>query len=239
MQQIKSEAATIRWRSNGAYTVPMVLRVPIGGYLTGGSIWHSQCGESIFAHVPGLLVAFPSRARDAVGLLRSAFAASDPVLFLEHKHLLRQPYTVDPYPDAGFVVPFGRGEVRRPGDDVTIVTWGATVEKSLQAAARAADEGIEVDVVDLRSISPWDRDLVAESVTVTHRLLVVHEDILTAGFGGEVAAWVAEHCFSQLDAPVRRVAALDCHVPYEPTLEHTVLPQVDDIYAAVVDLATW
>ena len=239
MTQIKTEAATIRWRSNGAFTCPMVMRVPIGGYLTGGAIWHSQCGESIFAHVPGLLIAFPSRARDAAGLLRYAFQCEDPVMFLEHKHLLRQPYTVDAFPPADYVIPFGVGDVRRPGDDLTIVSWGATVEKSLQAADRAAEEGYEVEVVDLRTISPWDRDLVAESVARTHRLLVVHEDVLTAGFGAEVAAWAAEHCFTELDAPVRRVAALDTHVAYEPTLEDAILPQVDGIHAAVIDLCTF
>ena len=240
MTQIKSEAATIRWRSNGAFTCPMVIRAPIGGYLTGGAIWHSQSGESIFAHIPGLLIAFPSRAADAAGLLRAAFEAQDPVLFLEHKHLLRQPYTVDPFPPADHVVPFGQGAVRRPGDDLTIVTWGATVQKSLEAADRlAADEGIEVEVLDLRTIAPWDHELVAGSVAHTHRLLVVHEDVLTAGFGGEVAAWTAEHCFTDLDAPVRRVAALDTHVPYEPSLERAVLPQVDDIDAAAFALATF
>ncbi len=238
MTQIKSEAATIRWRSNGAFTCPTVIRVPIGGYLTGGAIWHSQSGESIFAHVPGLLVAFPSRARDAAGLLRAAFKGEDPVLFLEHKHLLRQPYTVDPYPPADYVIPFGLGDVRRPGDDLTIVSWGATVEKSLQAASRLADsEGIEVEVVDLRTISPWDHDIVCQSVARTHRLLVVHEDVLTAGFGAEVAAWVAEHCFTDLDAPVRRVAALDTHVAYEPSLEDAILPQVSDITDAALALA--
>jgi 2-oxoisovalerate dehydrogenase E1 component len=240
MTQIKSEAATIRWRSAGAFTCPTVIRVPIGGYLTGGAIWHSQSGESIFAHVPGLLIAFPSRARDAAGLLRAAFRGEDPVLFLEHKHLLRQPYTVDPFPPADYVIPFGRGDVRREGDDCTIVTWGATVEKSLRAAAQVAEgEGFEAEVLDLRTISPWDRDLVCESVARTHRLLVVHEDVLTAGFGGEVAAWAAEHCFTELDAPVRRVAALDTHVAYEPTLEEAILPQVDDIAAALIDVCSF
>jgi 2-oxoisovalerate dehydrogenase E1 component len=240
MTQIKTEAATIRWRSNGAFTCPMVIRVPIGGYLTGGAIWHSQCGESIFAHVPGLLIAFPSRARDAAGLLRYAFSCEDPVMFLEHKHLLRQPYTVDPFPPAAYVIPFGVGDVRREGDDCTIVTWGATVEKSIQAAAVVAErDGLEVEVVDLRTISPWDHDIVCESVARTHRLLVVHEDVMTAGFGGEVAAWAAEHCFTDLDAPVRRVAALDTHVAYEPALEDAILPQVDDIAAAVTDLCAF
>ena len=240
MTQIKSEAATVRWRSNGAFTCPAVIRVPIGGYLTGGAIWHSQSGESIFAHVPGLLIAFPSRARDAAGLLRAAFRGEDPVLFLEHKHLLRQPYTIDPFPPADYVIPFGRGDVRRAGDDCTVVTWGATVEKSLQAAATLAEtDGYEIEVVDLRTIIPWDQELVAESVARTHRLLVVHEDVLTAGFGGEVAAWAAEHCFTDLDAPIRRVAALDTHVGYEPTLEQAILPQVADIAAALRQLCAF
>ncbi|HET9071579.1 MAG TPA: dehydrogenase E1 component subunit alpha/beta [Acidimicrobiales bacterium] len=232
MQQIRSEAATVRWRSNGAYTCPLVLRVPIGGYLTGGAIWHSQSGESIFAHIPGLVVVMPSRAADAAGLLRSALECEDPVLYLEHKHLLRQPYTRSPMPGPDFRVPIGKGRVVQPGDDLTIVTWGATVEKSRQAAARLAEDGASVGIVDLRSIRPWDTELVAERVAATSRVMVVHEDTLTGGFGGEVAAWIGEHCFGDLDAPVRRVAALDTHVPYEPALEKTVLPQVEDIAAA-------
>jgi 2-oxoisovalerate dehydrogenase E1 component len=232
MQQIKSEAATTRWRSNGAFTCPTVIRVPIGGYLTGGAIWHSQSGESIFAHIPGLLVAFPSRARDAAGLLRYAFRCEDPGMFLEHKHLLRQPYTKDPFPPADWVLPFGHGDVRRTGDDLTIVTWGATVQKSLEAAEQLEQEGgASVEVIDLRTLIPWDKDLVADSVRRTSRVLVVHEDVLTAGFGGEVAAWIGQELFTELDAPVRRVAATDTHVAYHPVLERAILPQVADIVA--------
>jgi 2-oxoisovalerate dehydrogenase E1 component len=239
MQQIKSEAATIRWRSNGAFNVPMVLRVPIGGYLTGGSIWHSQCGESIFAHVPGLLIAFPSRARDAAGILRAAFRAEDPVLFLEHKHLLRQPYTRDPFPPEDYVIPFGVGDIARPGDALTVVTYGATVEKSRQAAERLAADGHEVEIIDLRTLIPWDQELVATSVRRSGRALVVHEDVLTCGFGAEVAAWIAGELFADLDAPVRRVAARDNHVGYEPTLEQATLPQVADIEQAMRDLIAY
>lgn len=237
MQQIRSEAATIRWRSNGRFTCPLVIRVPIGGYLTGGAIWHSQSGESFFTHVPGLLVAMPSRARDAAGLLRYAFECQDPVLFLEHKHLLRQPYTKDPFPGADWVLPFGHGEIRRPGTDATIVTWGAMVHKSLEAAERLRAGGAgSVEVIDLRTLAPWDQALVAESVARTSRVLVVHEDVLTGGFGAEVAAWIAEHCFGDLDAPVRRLAALDTHVGYSPVLERAILPQADDIEQAGRDL---
>ncbi|HZU80161.1 MAG TPA: dehydrogenase E1 component subunit alpha/beta, partial [Acidimicrobiales bacterium] len=237
MQQLRSEAATIRWRSSGTFACPLVVRVAIGGYLTGGAIWHSQSGESIFAHIPGLVVAFPSRARDAVGLLRTALEGEDPVLFLEHKHLYRQRYAADPMPPPEHRLPFGCGAVVRPGDDLSIVTWGATVQKSLVAAEQLAAEGCSVEVVDLRTVSPWDSELVADSVTRTGRLLVVHEDVLTAGFGGEVAAWVSEHCFWALDAPVRRVAALDTFVAYEPSLEQAILPQVEDIAEAARQLA--
>src|SRR5919107_2083092 len=220
MTQIRSEAATVRWRSNGAFSCPLVLRVPIGGYLTGGSIWHSQCGESIFAHVPGLIVMYPSRARDVAGLLRTAFRCEDPVLFLEHKRLYRQPFARDVFPPSDFLIPLGRGDYVQRGDDLTIVSYGYTVHLAREAAARVAEEtGRSIEIVDLRCLVPWDTELVAESVARTGRVLVVHEDIKTAGFGGEIASWIAESCFTDLDAPVRRVGAKDCHVGYEPTLE--------------------
>jgi len=239
MDQIRSEAATIRWRSNGAFSCPMVLRVAIGGYVAGGALWHSQCGESIFAHVPGLLIIFPSRARDAVGLLRTALRCEGPVLFLEHKHLLRQAYTKDPYPPAGEEIPLGRGALVAGGDHLTLVTYGATVELSRRAAAALAAEGLSVEVIDLRSLIPWDQEMVAESVRRTGRLLVVHEDTLTCGFGAEVAAWVGEECFPDLDAPVRRVGATDTPVAYEPGLERAILPQVEGIMVAARDLARY
>lgn len=233
MTQIRSEAATIRWRSNGAFCCPMVLRVPIGGYLTGGSIWHSQCGESIFTHIPGLIVMYPSRARDVAGLLRTAFRCQDPVLFLEHKRLYRQPFARDPFPPPDFLIPLGSADYVQRGSDLTIVTYGYTVHLAREAAAAlAAESGASVEVVDLRCLVPWDTATVAESVRRTGRVLVVHEDTRTSGFGAEVAAWIAEECFWDLDAPVARVAALDCHVAYSPVLEHAILPQVDDIAGA-------
>jgi 2-oxoisovalerate dehydrogenase E1 component len=238
MHQIRAEAATTRWRSQGEFTVPLVIRCAIGGYVH-GSLWHSQSGESIFAHIPGLIVMFPSRARDAVGLLRAAFRCEDPVLFLEHKHLLRQKYAMDPYPEAGFVLPPGKAACVRQGRDLSIVTWGAMVQKSLDAAERLAGEGTSVEVIDLRTIMPWDHDAVAETVARTSKLLVVHEDVLTGGFGGEVAAWAADHCYSDLDGPIRRIGATDTFVAYEPTLEQAILPQVEDIERAARELAAF
>jgi 2-oxoisovalerate dehydrogenase E1 component len=240
MQQLRSEAPTIRWRSAGAFQCPMIVRVPIGGYLAGGAIWHSQSGEAFFAHVPGLRIAFPSTAADAVGLFRAACRYDDPVLFLEHKHLLRQAYAATPYPDDDVLIPFGCGSVRRIGRDASIITWGAMVQKSLVAAQLLAEQdGWDVEVIDLRTIAPWDQDLVAASVRRTGRALIVHEDTLTGGFGGEIAAFLADELFSDLDAPVRRVGALDTPVPYEPELERAVLPHVDDIASAARRLLSY
>jgi 2-oxoisovalerate dehydrogenase E1 component len=228
MQQLKSEVATMRWRSNGAFTSPMVVRIAIGGYLTGGAIWHSHCDEALFAHVPGLLIAFPSRARDAVGLLRTAFRYEDPVLFLEHKHLYRQGYNRDPMPPQDWMLPFGKGAYVTCGERATVVSWGATVHRAVVATQKLGpDHGVEI--IDLRTITPWDHDIVAESVKRTGRLLVLHEDRLTGGFGAEIAAFAADECFEHLDAPVLRLAAADTLVGYEPTLEAATLPQVDDI----------
>ncbi len=239
MQQLTQEAATIRWRSNGKFSCPLVVRVAIGGYLSGGAIWHSHSGESIFAHVPGLLIAFPSRARDAAGLLRTAFASDDPVLFLEHKHLYRQGYNRDPMPPSDWLMPFGLGSYVTRGDRLSVITWGATVHKAVQAVKEFSDNDAGVEIIDLRTIAPWDHEIVAESVRKTGRVLVVHEDTLTCGFGAEIAAFVADECFEYLSAPVWRLTAPDVLVGYEPGLESATLPQVSDIARDIAALLAY
>ena len=240
MHQIRNEVATIRYRSGGAWSAPMVIRAPYGGYLKGGSIYHSQTGASIFAHTPGVRVVLPSTARDANGLLRTAIRCDDPVLFLEHKHLYRQVHNKGSYPGREFMIPFGKARVVRPGDDVTVVTCGALVKRSLDAARIAweADE-IDVEVIDLRTISPLDMERVGESVRKTNRVIVAHEDPLSFGMGAEVASRIADQLFAWLDAPVRRVASLDVWVAYAPRLEEAILPQARDVLAAVREVARY
>ena len=239
MMQIRDELTMLRYRSNNAWSCPVVIRVPIGGYLKGGALYHSQSGESIFAHCPGLRIAFPSNAQDAAGLLRTAIRCDDPVLFLEHKHLYRQTYNKGVYPGTDYTLPFGRAAVCRDGTDVTVITWGALVQRTLLAAQRASQEGIDVRVIDLRTIAPYDWDGIAEAVCATSRVVIAHEDQLTCGFGGELAARIADELFDQLDAPIKRVAALDCPVAYAPVLEEAILPQASDILDAVREVASY
>jgi 2-oxoisovalerate dehydrogenase E1 component len=233
MQQIRNELSILRWRSNNHFSAPMVIRVPIGGYLTGGGPYHSQSGESIFCHCPGMRVVLPSNSRDAVGLLRTALRCGDPVLYLEHKHLYRQGYARTPDPGPDYVIPLGRARVAREGSDVSIITFGALVEKSLRAAEELSREGTETEVIDLRSLQPYDWEAIAASVRKTNRVVVAYEDYRSHGFGAEIAARIADELFVDLDAPVARVASLDAPVGYAPQLEDATLPQIEDIAGAV------
>lgn len=240
MMQIRDELATMRYRSNGTYGAPVVIRVTYGGYLKGGGIYHSQTGESIFAHCPGIRVVLPATAEDANGLLRTAIRSEDPVLFLEHKHLYRQIYNKGRDPGPDFMIPFGKAKVVREGSDVTVVTMGALVKRSLDAAKIAAEQhGVDVEVIDLRTVQPFDMERIATSVKKTGKVVVVHEDSLSWGIGSEIAARVADELFPWLDGPVRRVASMDTWVAYAPQLEEVILPQTPDVLHAIVELADY
>ena len=240
MMQIRDELSVIRWRSNNGFSCPVVIRVAIGGYLTGGAIYHSQCGESIFTHIPGLRVVFPSNSLDAAGLLRTAIRCDDPVLFLEHKRLYRESYGRAAYPGPDYMIPFGKAKIVHPGTDLTVITYGAVVPRALQAAQKLErEQGLKVELIDLRSLNPFDWETIAASVKKTNRALVAYEDTLSWGYGAEISARIADQLFDQLDAPVRRVAAKDVFVPYQPILEDAVLPQPNDLFLAMKDLAQY
>ena len=236
MMQIRDELCVLRWRSNGGFKCPVVLRVAIGGYLTGGGIYHSQSGEAIFTHCPGLRVVIPSTALDVAGLLRTAIRSDDPVMFLEHKHLYRQPYNRSEYPGSDYTVPFGKARLVKDGNQVSIITFGAIVHRAEVAAAQLQREGISVEIIDLRSLSPYDWEAIAATVRKNHRVIVAYEDMMSWGYGAEIAARIGSDLFAELDAPVKRVAAMDTFCAYQPALEDVILPQIDDLTAAVKGL---
>jgi 2-oxoisovalerate dehydrogenase E1 component len=237
--QIRDELSMMRYRSGNHWSCPVVIRVPIGGYLRGGAPYHSQSAVAIFAHTPGIRIVMPSTAQDAAGLLRTAIRCDDPVLFCEHKHLYRQTYNKSPYPGSEYMIPFGKAAVARDGTDIAIFTWGALVQRSLLAAKQAEKDGLSVAVIDLRSIIPYDWDTIAEYTRRTSRVIVAHEDQLTCGFGAEIAARISDELFEYLDAPVKRVAALDCPVAYAPVLEEVILPGSADVLKAIKTVAAY
>jgi 2-oxoisovalerate dehydrogenase E1 component len=237
--QMRNEMSMMRYRSADHWSCPMVVRVPIGGYLRGGAPYHSQSGVSIFAHTPGIRIVFPSTARDAAGLLRTAMRCDDPVLFLEHKHLYRQTYNKSPYPGPDYTIPFGTAAVARDGRDVVVFTWGALVQRALLAAQQAEREGVSVAVIDLRSLIPYDWHTIASFTQKASRVVIAHEDQLTCGFGAEIAARISDELFEYLDAPIKRVAALDCPVAYAPILEEQILPGSADVLKAIRAVAKY
>ncbi|MCX6121615.1 MAG: dehydrogenase E1 component subunit alpha/beta [Ignavibacteriales bacterium] len=236
--QIRNELSMMRYRSNGTWSCPLVIRVPIGGYIHGG-LYHSQSIEAFMAHIPGIRLAFPSTAADAKGLLKSSIRGDDPVIFMEHKALYRQGYASTPEPDADYMLPFGVAAVRREGKDITIITYGAMVQQSLEAARAIESNGVSVEVIDLRTLNPLDEETIYQSVKKTNKVAVIHEDTLTGGFGAEIAALISTNCFEYLDAPVVRIAALDTPIPYSPPLEDAVLPNKQKILAALERLARY
>jgi len=238
--QLRDELALMRWRSNNANSSPVVVRVTYGGYLKGGAVYHSQTGAAIFTGVPGLRVICPSTALDANGLLRTAIRCEDPVLFLEHKHLYRQAYNKGRYPGPNFMIPFGKANVVHPGKDATLITYGAVVQRAIQAAKNLQETtGQSVEVIDLRSLNPVDWDTIAMSVKKTNRVIVAYEDSLSWGYGSEISAKIASDMFEWLDAPVKRIAATDTFVAYAPELEDVILPQVESIQAAMSEILAY
>jgi 2-oxoisovalerate dehydrogenase E1 component len=237
--QLHNEVPLLRWRSNNVWKCPMVVRVAVGGYLRGGAVYHSQSGVSLFTAIPGWRVVMPSTALDANGLLRTAIRCDDPVLFLEHKHLYRQTYNKSRYPGSDFMIPFGKAKVVREGADISLITYGALVQRSLAAALQAAENGISVEVIDLRSLNPYDWQAIATSVRKTSRAIVAYEDPLSWGYGAEIAARIGHDLFDCLDAPVTRVAALDTFCAYSPNIEEEILPQTADVFKAITELVAY
>lgn len=233
--QMKSEVATMRYRSNNTYTAPVVTRVAVGGYIHGG-LYHSQNIESIFAHVPGIYIAYPSNAADAKGLLKTACRMNDPVLFCEHKGLYRQSFAMAPEPDENYLLPFGKAKVVKEGNDLTVVSYGLSMWDAVLAAKKLEEEGHSVEVIDIRTIIPLDMETIANSVKKTNKVVVLHEDTLTGGFGGEIAARIADECFQYLDGPVKRIAGLDSHIPYAPVLENEILPSRKRVLGGIKEL---